>query len=150
MRVKNSFLITRIFKLLFHIKNMVREDIVAGLKQAISKGESLRQAMMSFYKSGYIKEEIEEAARFIQNEQIQQRMAMTYEEVQEPTQTISQPQIQNTQIQTKQKISNYTEEKSSKLGWIILISGTLVIIILVILAIIFKNQITEFLNNLVG
>ena len=40
----------------------VKEEIAAGLKEAIAKGESLDRAMMSFYNSGYPKQEIEDAA----------------------------------------------------------------------------------------
>ena len=42
---------------------MVREDILGGLKIALSKGQSLESAMQSFYNAGYEKEEIEDAAR---------------------------------------------------------------------------------------
>ncbi|MFA4953145.1 MAG: hypothetical protein WC584_02905 [Candidatus Pacearchaeota archaeon] len=141
---------------------MVREDIAAGLKNAISKGESLRQAMMSFYKAGYIKEDIEDAARFIQNEQAQQRMSANYPENQEDKSVQNFPRYnppsQEEQIQSKliqrisqygsqtveQKVTNHTEEKNSKLGWIILIAGSLIIIASAILVIIFKSRITEF------
>ena len=146
---------------------MVREDILAGLKQAVSRGESLRQAMMSFYKAGYRKEEIEEAARFLQNEKIQEETEITYSGVQESkkpiqdnpqynsqylTAQIQQKPVQNiTPAKPKSQISNYSyEQKKSWLGWIILISGTLVIIALVILAIIFKEQVTNFISNLWG
>jgi len=47
---------------------MVREDILGGLRTALARGQSLRQAMMSFYNAGYIKQEIEEAARAVQAE----------------------------------------------------------------------------------
>jgi type VII secretion protein EssA len=39
------------------------EDIIGGLKSAVSRGEDLKQAMMSFYNAGYTKQEIEDAAR---------------------------------------------------------------------------------------
>jgi len=39
------------------------EDIIGGLKSAASRGEDLKQSMMSFYNAGYSKEEIEDAAR---------------------------------------------------------------------------------------
>ncbi len=45
---------------------MVKEDILGGLRVALEKGNSLQQAMQSFYNSGYKKEDIEEAAREIQ------------------------------------------------------------------------------------
>ncbi|MEJ2268014.1 MAG: hypothetical protein P8X70_02985, partial [Nanoarchaeota archaeon] len=49
---------------------MVNNEILGGLKLALSKGESLKLAMMSFYNAGYKKEEIEEAARIAQQENI--------------------------------------------------------------------------------
>ena len=50
---------------------MVNEEIVAGLRLALSKGESLKQAMTSFYSAGYSKQEIEDAARALQNPELQ-------------------------------------------------------------------------------
>ena len=49
----------------------MKEDILEGLKSAVSKGESLRQAMQSFYNAGYKKGEIEEAARDLQKNKIE-------------------------------------------------------------------------------
>ena len=48
---------------------MVREDIVEGIKSAISRGETLQAAMMSFYTAGYGKQEIEDAARAVMMQQ---------------------------------------------------------------------------------
>ena len=42
---------------------MVREDILGGLKTALRRGESLRQAMITLHNAGYEKEEIEQAAK---------------------------------------------------------------------------------------
>ena len=47
---------------------MVKEEIVAGIRQAVNKGESLKDAMMSFLNAGYLKEDIEDAARIVQSE----------------------------------------------------------------------------------
>ncbi len=47
---------------------MVKEDILGGLKSAISRGFSLREAMMSFYNAGYARNDIEDAARTVQYE----------------------------------------------------------------------------------
>ena len=41
---------------------MVNQEIFEGLKQAISRGEALRSAMMSFYNAGYPKEDIEDVS----------------------------------------------------------------------------------------
>lgn len=48
---------------------MARRDIVEGLRAAVSKGEPLRRAMMSFFNAGYGKKEVEEAAREMQKPQ---------------------------------------------------------------------------------
>ncbi|MEK6827598.1 MAG: hypothetical protein AABX99_03900 [Nanoarchaeota archaeon] len=44
---------------------MPNEEIVGGLMSAIERGESLKKAMMTFYNAGYKKEQIEEAAQFL-------------------------------------------------------------------------------------
>lgn len=49
---------------------MVNQEILGGLRNAVAGGESLREAMMSFYNSGYSKEEIEEAAHIVHQETI--------------------------------------------------------------------------------
>lgn len=79
----------------------MREDILEGLKLAMSKGESLQNAMLSFYNSGYQKEEIEEAARALQMQQLGQPIPQT-----SPTPTANQQsvsQISQTSVQEKPK-----------------------------------------------
>lgn len=56
---------------------MVREDILGGLRVALSKGYSLQNAMQSFYNSGYKKEDIEEAARYLQSHNFENPQAET-------------------------------------------------------------------------
>jgi len=41
---------------------MVNEEIVGGIKNALEHGDSLKDAMMSFFNAGYDKKEIEQAA----------------------------------------------------------------------------------------
>ncbi len=50
---------------------MIREDILGGLKSGLSRGESLKQAMMTLYNAGYKKEEIEAATRILQVQEYQ-------------------------------------------------------------------------------
>jgi len=45
------------------------QEILGGLKAAIGRGETLKDAMMTFYQAGYDKYEIEEAARAYMNQQ---------------------------------------------------------------------------------
>jgi hypothetical protein len=42
---------------------MINQDIIEGLKLAMSRGETLEQAMNSFYNAGYKKQDIENSAR---------------------------------------------------------------------------------------
>ena len=44
----------------------MNEDIIGGLKSALTRGYSLEEAMFSFFNAGYKKEDIEEAARTLQ------------------------------------------------------------------------------------
>lgn len=48
---------------------MVNDEIVWGIKNALDRGESLQNAMMSFFNAGYDKKEIEDAARTLLNYQ---------------------------------------------------------------------------------
>jgi len=52
---------------------MVNQEIFGGLKLALLKGESLKQAMISFYNAGYSKQEIEEAARNLSSQKISEK-----------------------------------------------------------------------------
>ena len=45
---------------------MTKEDIIGGLLLAVQKGESLEQAMLSFFNAGYKRGEIEMAAKEVQ------------------------------------------------------------------------------------
>ena len=45
------------------------QEILGGLRAAIERGETLKDAMMTFYQAGYDKTEIEEAARAYLNQQ---------------------------------------------------------------------------------
>lgn len=76
---------------------MVRQDIVYGLKNAMQKGHSLKEAMQSFYNAGYNKQEVEEAAQHVQglgNSQVK-----------------NQTQVQNTKNKTQKKTKGKKSEK---------------------------------------
>lgn len=45
---------------------MVKEEILNGIRLAVEKGIPLKQAMLSFYKAGYPRKDIEEAAKEFQ------------------------------------------------------------------------------------
>jgi|TARA_Y100000034_G_scaffold136933_1_gene217298 ATP-dependent Zn protease len=123
----------------------MKEDILEGLKSAVSKGESLKQAMQSFYNAGYKKEEIEEAARDLQKNQVENKK-----------QPIKQEKSYKEKIEISkgekpvQRVSNY-EQTSEKPKRNILIF-VLTIILLVLLGIIiglflFREELTGLLNR---
>lgn len=129
---------------------MVNEEILGGLKLALSKGESLKQAMMSFYNSGYIKEEIESAARALQTQQ-----AESVKQIQESSkQIITQKPIKTIQ-QFKQKpiqkISNYEQQPNNLRGKLItfFLVFTLLFLLGVLAAVfLFKEELMEFFIKL--
>ena len=88
---------------------MVNQGILGGLKLALSKGESLKQAMMSFYNAGYKKQKIEEAARALQRENFeQQKIQPRPEQIKQPPAKPEKPSKPKKQIPI-QKISAYEE-----------------------------------------
>lgn len=150
---------------------MVREDILGGLKIALSKGQSLESAMQSFYNAGYKKEEIEEAARALYssmsqqpyqpvqpNQQPIQEKKFSKDEVniqpslvkvpQVPVTPVSPPPMSQRQLQSQQVVSSY-EHPKKKVDFVAIL---LVIILLILLGVLvsvffFKPQIVDFLNK---
>ena len=79
---------------------MAKEEIVEGLKAAIARGESLNKAMMSFYNSGYAKQDVEDAAKLLDAPQLQQ--SQTSQPQSQPLKTTISKLPQQAQTQTSQ------------------------------------------------
>ena len=86
---------------------MTNISILSGLKLAVSRGETLQQAMQSFYNAGYKKEEIQEAARELL---IEQRGFKPIAKVEEPAKKPEGIKLEE-KPEVIQKISKYEEEK---------------------------------------
>lgn len=153
---------------------MVREEIIEGLRAAVAKGEPLRKAMMSFYNAGYLKKDIEEAARALQTPQFSQTQPIMQPAAIPPTSPVQQPQplqpvyvqplqpqppvpvqpIQSLYLQspsgTIQKVSGYGEKPRpfSAIITFILIFFLLSLIGVLIAVFLFKNELAEFFNNI--
>ncbi len=149
---------------------MVKEDILGGIRNAVARGGSLKDAMQSFYNAGYPKEEIEAAAREFQREQMQgssvqpsnQQINRQNPSQQNPQQqpTSSQPVSSSMPVQPVQRaspqpvqqtntgvVSQYPQ-KSNKTGWIIFFIVLLVILIITgVLLFVFKDKIISLLNG---
>jgi len=83
---------------------MVKEEIIGGLKLALQRGDSLRRAMMTFYEAGYLKEEIEQAARELSANMLSSQKKPAVQPEQELKADVRQGE-------TVQKISNYEGKK---------------------------------------
>ncbi len=55
---------------------MINEEIIGGLVSALSRGQSLESAMMTFYNAGYDKQEIEDSAKEVYNQVGPQKMGV--------------------------------------------------------------------------
>ena len=82
---------------------MPKEEIVEGLKAALARGGTLQKAMMSFYNAGYLKQDIEEAARILQSPQLPSQTFVTQSILQA---TKPQQQMQKAQIKTESETSS--------------------------------------------
>jgi len=141
---------------------MVNQDILGGLRSALFKGETINKAMISFYNAGYGKEEIEEAAKLLHEQPTIQPIipapakGKKQEEVQaQPVtaQVPAQPQEAQKEISeqkplNKQSVSGYGKKKKS--NTLIIILGVFLFLLVGLLTVIFlfKEQLVEFLNNL--
>jgi len=118
---------------------MPKEEIIEGLKYAVAKGESLPEAMMSFYNAGYSKEEIEEAARILQAPQL-------------PSQQPPLPQIplQLQAPKTIQRVSLYEEKpKGMGKGLIMILVFFLILLLGILVAVfLFREELSELLGRI--
>ncbi len=134
-------------------------EILEGLKQAVSKGESLQRAMGTFYNAGYSKSEIEEAAREVQMQQSPHptQIASQIQPRPEKPKFNSGPTVQKISSYLpektpapKQTISNYEQTPKPKGKWLLIL---LVVILLILLGglaalFIFKQDVLNFIANL--
>ncbi len=126
---------------------MAKEEIVEGLRQAVSKGEPLEKAMASFYNAGYSKGDVEEAARVFQVPQFQQFVS-SY-----PQQSNFKPLIQPSAqgySGVVQRVSEYGKRPSKTGAAVTIILFILLLLLFGILAavILFKDELSGFFNNL--
>ena len=129
---------------------MVKEEIVEGLRLAVSKGEPLDKAMGSFYNAGYVKGDIEEAARFFQAPQFQQSPYTSSQ--QSNFKPLVQPSAQGSQGSSGvvQRVSEYGKKPSRTGAAITIMLFVLLLLLFGILAtiILFKDELSNFFNNL--
>jgi hypothetical protein len=79
---------------------MIKDDILGGLKSALTRGYSLEEAMLSFLNAGYKKKDIEEAAQALQALTLKSQVQLQPQPIFQNTK-ISQPKLK-TEIPVEQ------------------------------------------------
>lgn len=74
------------------------QEILGGIKAAVERGSTLKQAMMTFYQAGYDKGEIEDAARAYMNQQRNQDTELN------PAKIVQTPEKEKSEEKTNDKI----------------------------------------------
>ncbi len=135
---------------------MVREDLVAGLRNALERGASLEGAKQSLINAGYSSEEVEEASNYLHSGSV---LAMQPQQLKKPADSVQpskskQMPAQQKQAQQKQA-QQQTPAKSQKSqgpgffgrNWkiILLLLVLFILVILFGLVIIFRDTIATWL-----
>ncbi|MEK6812155.1 MAG: hypothetical protein AABX76_01205 [Nanoarchaeota archaeon] len=95
---------------------MTKEDIRGGLRIALSHGSTLQEAMISFFNSGYLKKDIEDAASELdqleksQNHQIPQTNSIPVKKSTTQRSEVKEPQTSSPKSESS-KSSGWTEQK---------------------------------------
>lgn len=106
---------------------MENQFLIEGLKMALSRGETLNQAMKTFLDAGYSKIEVEKAAKYAQGEA---------------------PQFPTPQTPQQQIASNYNQKEPNKLGWALVIILLVIILSGIVVAFFFRQEAINLFNNL--
>ncbi len=126
---------------------MVKQEIVEGLRLATSKGESLQEAMMSFFNAGYSKEDIENAAKVLYSSRTKETQNSSDKQSPQNAQgdksslkpkPLNQRQEPSKKPKVIQRVSNYDEPPKQP-------RKILTIILIIILIILFGALIGIFL-----
>jgi tetrahydromethanopterin S-methyltransferase subunit A len=151
---------------------LTSQEILGGLRSAIERGELLKEAMMTFYRAGYDKNEIEEAARVYleMNKDVEKNPLKKSPEEKEKKGEVKKEEKETIPIMPKtqefqtlekkeekkkkvvQKVSKYDSNKK------VLPAGRIVTIVLILIlvllfgilgaVILFKSELVSFFNNL--
>ena len=123
---------------------MPKEEIIAGLKQAVSRGSTLGKAKQSFINAGYNPEEVEEAASFLGTGTITK-----YTQFQKPQQKIqSQETKQKPTPLPQTQTAKQQKSRKFKKALIIFILF-LIIVVLAGMFFLFKDELLGFVSNLI-
>lgn len=96
-------------------------ELIAGLKNALSRGETLQKAKNSLLNAGYSKEEIELASQKINPEEFKQEQPPQSPPPQKQTQTSSESKKEIKQLPQQKPIQKKFSKKTKILAVILLI-----------------------------
>ena len=137
---------------------MVRQDIVAGLRNAVERGQSLEDAKETLIYAGYSEDEVEKAALFLTGgfnstpEKIANFITGNSQEQQEDYQNNErqpqQPPRQILQQRTYQKLPQDSQLPKKSFPWAIVILVFILLLLVsgLVISIIFRNQLLELLG----
>ena len=123
---------------------MVRQDIVAAVRNALERGETLEQAKTTLANSGYNQGDILEAANYLTGGLGNQPL-----ENHNPVGTIKTQAAPET-VKKIIPMAPKVKKKSSKGMIILLISIVIILIAILVSAFIFKDSLISFFQNLFG
>jgi hypothetical protein len=132
----------------FVVNSKINLEVFGGLKRGAERGETLKDSMMSFYRAGYPKEEIENAARiFLEEKEKMKKVAgaMT-------TNPALKGKKLGMQKSGNQKASKYGKDKGILGDKTTLFLISILILLLLVLAsvFLFKSEMVDFFNNMFG
>jgi len=138
---------------------MAKEDLIEGLRYALSRGDTLEKAMMTFYNAGYPKEDIEGAAYYLQSPQMPgtfqnpspvKPVAASSNQPQQPIPNVSPPVQYMQPPQAMQNVSSYgpRPRSSGKAVTIILVFMLVFLLGILITVFLFRDKLSELLSGL--
>jgi len=132
---------------------MERPDIMAGINQAVEKGESLEKAKQTFLDAGYSSQDVEDSVRAINSGVIPHFVNNTSNQQISPS---AQPALQSSPSQSQQQVQiqtpSFQPAQESSGGRIFLIVLLIIILLIALggLAVVLfaKDQAVSFLESI--
>lgn len=145
----------------------MREDIIGSLRNALERGASLEQAIQSFISAGYREVEVREAAKQLQpgviasNPTLPQvpkktlipllNIAPKTPQIQPARLPSSQPEQPQT-VQIVQQTQYIQPQPKRRIPWLLisLVSILFILVTVLVVSVVFREQITDFIKQTLG
>ena len=111
---------------------MAREDIIAGLRNALERGFSLEQAVQSFINAGYYPMDVQEAAKvFGSVSNIVSQPTIVQQNNPSENLNTQYPSLQKLHIKKLQEIQSPIVKETSHKGMVVILSLLILLVILI-------------------